>query len=185
MPIMVGKPITQLTFVKWMVWSLPNRWTYRMLKRSLTWLAMAIFMGISAWAQQAQWAPASDATAKFMLDAERRWEEAACDHNTIAETILADDFWGTLQDGTQYGKAEEVKATQDRSTSARECRISDTKVRLFGGSLAVVYGNGSSVRAGKDGRDQRQCLSFTDTWLKRNGKWQIIASHDTDLVCRK
>lgn len=155
-----------------------------MLKRSLTWLAMAIFTGASAPAQQAQWARAGDANAKFMLDAERRWEEAACDHNKIAETILADDFWGTLQDGTQYGKAEEVRATQDRSTSVRECRITDTKVRLFGDSLAVVYGNGSSVRAGKDGRDRRQCLSFTHTWLKRSGKWQIIASHDTELPCK-
>jgi hypothetical protein len=155
-----------------------------MLKRSLTWLAMAMFTGIFTQAQQAQWAPAGDANAKFMLDAERQWEEAACDHNKIAETILADDFWGTLQDGTQYGKAEEVKATQDRSTSARECRISDTKVRLFGDDLAVVYGRGNSVREEKDGRDRHQCLSFTDTWLKRSGKWQIIASHDTELPCK-
>jgi len=155
-----------------------------MLQRSLTWLAMTIFTAIPFQAQQGQWAAADHATVKLILDAERRWEEAACDHNQIAETILADDFWGTLQDGTQYGKAEEVKATQDSSTSARECRINDTKVRLFGNDLAVVYGKGSSVRAEKDGRDRRQCLSFTDTWLKRSGKWQIIASHDTELPCK-
>jgi hypothetical protein len=138
-----------------------------MLQRSLTWLAMMTFTGIPFQAQQGRWAAADHATVKFILDAERRWEEAACDHNRIAETILADDFWGTLQDGTQYGKAEEVKATQDRSTSARECRITDTKVRLFGDSLAVVYGNGNSVREEKDRRDRHQCLSFTDTWLER------------------
>jgi hypothetical protein len=152
-------------------------------KHQLTWLTLAILMAIPTQAQLGQWAPADNATAKFILDAEQRWEEAACDHNKIAEAILADDFWGTLQDGSQYGKMEEVRATQDKSKPTRECKISDTKVRLFGDNLAVVYGNGSSVRTGKGGRDQRQCLSFTDTWLKRNGKWQIIASHDTELPC--
>jgi hypothetical protein len=153
------------------------------MKHGLSWLAVAILTVIPTHSQQGQWAAADDATAKFILDAERRWEEAACDHNKIAETILADDFWGTLQDGSQYGKAEEVKATQDKSRPARECKISDTKVRLFGDNLAIVYGKGSSVRKGKDGRDQRQCVIFTDTWLKRNGEWQIIASHDTELHC--
>jgi hypothetical protein len=50
-------------------------------------------------------APADDATAKFVLDAERQWQEANCDHNKITEKILADDFWGTLPDGTGYGKS--------------------------------------------------------------------------------
>ncbi len=40
--------------------------------------------------------------------------------------------------GAAYGKAEEVKETEDRSKSGRECRISDTRVRLFGDNLAVV-----------------------------------------------
>jgi hypothetical protein len=156
-----------------------------MLKQISTWLAMAVFTLLTAQAQQARWASADDSAAKSMIDAERRWEESACDHNKSAELILAEDFWGTLQDGSQYDKAEEVKATQDTSKSAKDCRISDTKVRLVDDNLAVVYGKGSSVRKGKDGGDEPQCLVFTDTWLKRNGKWQIVAAHDTELPCAK
>jgi hypothetical protein len=145
--------------------------------------AIAVLTVVTTLAQQGGWAPSDDATAKFILDAEQQWEEAACNHNKSPETILADDFWGTAPDGTMYGKAEEVKDTADSSKSARECHISDTKVRLFGDNLAMVYGKGFSVRKGKDGRDGPRCLTFTDTWLKRNGKWQIVAAHDTQLPC--
>src|SRR5215472_4082321 len=122
-----------------------ERRAYRMFKQSVTWLTMTVVMTITAKAQQGRWLAADDATAKFILDAEQKWEEAACDHNKSTETILAEDFWGTAPDGTRYVKAEEVKDTEDSSKSARECRISDTKVRLFGDNLAMVYGRGFSV----------------------------------------
>ena len=109
-----------------------------MLKHTVTWLAMAVLSVLAAQAQQGRWAQANDATAKFILGAERQWQDANCDHNKITEKILADDFWGTLPDGAAYGKAEEVKETEDPSKSGRECRISDTRVRLFGDNLAVV-----------------------------------------------
>jgi len=43
----------------------------------------------------------------------------------------------------------------------------------------MVYGSERSVRKGKDGVEQSQCLIWTDTWLKRGGSWQIIAAQDT------
>jgi Domain of unknown function (DUF4440) len=155
-----------------------------MLKR-MTLLWIVVVTAIIAQAQQGHWAAADDASAKFILDAEQQWEEAACNHNKSPETILADDFWGTAPDGTQYGKADEIKDTQDLSKSASECHISSTKVRLIGNDLALVYGNGFSVRKGKSGREESRCLTFTDTWLKRSGKWQIVAAHDIQLACSK
>ena len=98
-----------------------------MLKQTMTWLAIAVLSVLTAQAQQGRWAQANDETAKFILDAERQWQDANCDHNKITEKILADDFWGTLPDGAAYGKAEEVKETEDPSKSGRECRISDTR----------------------------------------------------------
>jgi hypothetical protein len=47
-----------------------------------------------------------------------------------------------------------------------------------------VYGSESSVRKAKDGTEQIRCLIWTDTWLKRNGTWQIIAAQDTQFDCR-
>jgi len=147
-------------------------------------LVCAIITVAYAQGQQGRWAAADNPTAKFMVDAERQWAEAACTHNKIAEKILADDFQGTSPEGKRYTKSDEVADTADLSKTARECRLIDAKVRFFGDDLAVVYGSESSVRKSKAGTENSRCLIWTDTWLKRNGKWQIIAAQDTQFGCK-
>lgn len=134
--------------------------------------------------EQGRWAEADNATAKFMIDAERQWAEAACTHGKIAEKILAEDFQGTSPEGKRYTKSEEVADTTESSNTARDCRMTDAKVRFFGDDLAMVYGSESSVRKTKGGDEKSRCLIWTDTWLKRKGKWQIIAAQDTQIECK-
>jgi hypothetical protein len=134
--------------------------------------------------QQARWAAKDDATAKFIIDAERQWAEADCTHNNIAAEILAEDFQGTSPVGKRYTKPEEVANMQDRSKTARDCRLLDAKVRFFGENLAMVYGSETSVQKANDGTEGPRCLVWTDTWLRRNGKWQIIAAQDTRYECK-
>ena len=150
-------------------------------------IAFIIFTIISIAAapgQQANWATADDPTAKFIIDAERQWAEAACTHNKIAQQILADDFQGTSPEAKRYTKSEEVAETENGSSTARDCRLLDARVRFFGDSLALAYGSESSVRKVKDGSEKSRCLIWTDTWLKRDGKWQIIAAQDTQYDCK-
>jgi hypothetical protein len=149
-------------------------------------VVLVVFAGmtvVTGHGQQGQWAAADNTTAKFMVDAERQWAEAACTHNKITDKILADDFQGTSPDGKRYTKSEEVADVSDLSKTARDCRLIDAKVRLFGDNAAMVYGSESSVRKAKDGIEKSRCLIWTDTWLKRNGRWQIIAAQDTQLDC--
>ncbi len=143
-------------------------------------VALMLLVAGAAVGQQAHWAAADDATAKYMIDSERQWAEAQCTHSKIAEKILADDFEGTSPEATRYTKAEEVKDTTDPAKTAKDCKILDTpKVRFFGDNLAMVFGSESSMRDGKS-----RCLIWTDTWLKRGGKWQIIAAQDTQYPCK-
>jgi hypothetical protein len=153
-----------------------------MLKPAL--LFAAIALTLTAHAQQSRWADKSDPTAAFIIDSERQWAEAACTHGKIAETILADDFQGTSPEGQRYTKAEEVHDIQDPSKSARDCRLLDAKVRFYGDNLAMAYGSETSVRKAKDGAERPRCLIWTDTWLKPDGKWQIIAAQDTQIPCK-
>jgi hypothetical protein len=138
----------------------------------------------SAYGQQGQWAAADNPTAKFMIDAERQWAEAACTHTKIAQKILADDFQGTSPEGQRYTKSEEVSDAADTSKSAKDCRLIEAKVRFFGDSLAMVYGRETSASKAKDGTEQSRCLIWTDTWFKRNENWQIIAAQDTRFDCK-
>jgi hypothetical protein len=151
-------------------------------------VSLVVFLGttvVAARGQQGQWAEADNPTAKFIVDAERQWAEAACTHNKIAETILADDFQGTSpEDGRRYTKSEEVADNANSSKTARDCRLTNAKVRLFGDNLAMAYGSESSIQKTKVGTEKPICLTWTDTWLKRNGRWQIIAAQDTQFACK-
>jgi hypothetical protein len=147
-------------------------------------IVLASLTVVAAHRQQGQWAATDDPTAKFIVNAERQWAEAACTHNKITEEILADDFQGTSPEGKRYTKSEEVAEAAGSSTAARDCRLIDANVRFFGDNLAMVYGSESSVAKAKDGAEKPRCLIWTDTWLKRNGKWQIIAAQDTQFNCK-
>ena len=146
-------------------------------------LIFAVMTAAAVHGQQGRWATADNTVAKFVIDAERQWAEAACNHNKITEEILADDFQGTSPEGKRYTKSEEVADTADLSKTARDCRLIDAMVHFFADDLAMVYGSESSVPKTKEGTKSPQCLIWTDTWLKRNGKWQIIAAQDTQFGC--
>jgi hypothetical protein len=145
--------------------------------RHLATLALLLLAAISALGQTGRWAVSGDKTAKWMTDMERKWAEAACDNNLVAETVIADDFQGTAPDGKRYDKAGEVNDARHPTRKYRDCKLGEVKVRFFGENLALVYGSESRVRTDL-AKPKPETLIWTDTWLKRGGKWQIVAAED-------
>ena len=91
--------------------------------------------------------------------------------------MIADDFQGTATDGHRYDKAEAIAT--DPKVVARDCQLGQVKVRFFGDSIAIAYGAENRIRKAAGGKEARRCQVWTDTWLKRNEQWQIIAAQDT------
>lgn len=151
-----------------------------MLERIAKWMALAAFLlvGLAAGAQQAKWAPPSDQTAQSLISMERQWAQADCDGNLAIETILADDFQGTAPDGTRYTKTLEIQRTKTSKHEDHGCELGEVRVHFFGDSLAVLYGTESRFSKERDGVERSRTLIWTDTWLKRGGRWQIIAAQD-------
>jgi len=131
-----------------------------------------VLLSATASAQSSRWASADDKTAVWMISQERRWAESACDGNDVALALLADDFQGTSPSGKRYSRP-----TTAEKPTARDCKLGEVKIRFFGDNLAIAYGTESRVKT-KDGKDDVETLVWTDTWLKRNGRWQIIAAED-------
>jgi hypothetical protein len=134
-------------------------------------------------AQTGTWAPLNDKTAAALVDMERKWAEADCTREPVAATLLADDFEGTTPEGRRFDKAQAI-ADAASAPPTRDCRLGKVDVRLFGDAVAITYGTSSSVVQGSDGPAPRQCLAWTDSWLKRNGAWRIVAAHDTPIDCK-
>lgn len=138
---------------------------------------------IPARAQQSHWAPDDDKTAKYMIDMERKWAEGVCVDNGVVASLLADDFQGTSTKGARFTKADELKDEKGERT-AHDCGLDEAKVHFFGDSVAVVYGREHAAGKDKSQPSAKVCQVWTDTWLKRDEKWQIIASHDNRVECK-
>ena len=146
----------------------------------------------AAHAQQSHWATPDDKSAKFMIDMERKWAEGVCTNNGVISELLADDFQGTSTRGERYNKADELR-DEKGPHSAHGCALDDAKVRFFSSSsssslggedVAIIYGSEHAIGKDKTHPDAKQCQVWTDTWLKRNGKWQIAAAQDNKVECK-
>lgn len=146
-------------------------------------VTVVTLMLMPAHAQQSHWASADDKTAKYIIDMERKWAEGVCADNGVVANLLADDFQGTSTAGARYTKADELKDEKSVRTS-HDCGLDEAKVRFFGDNLAIVYGREHAIGKDKAQPKAKVCQVWTDTWLKRDGKWQIIAAQDNRAECK-
>ena len=145
---------------------------------------------VTALAQQSHWAAADDPAARYIIDSERQWAESGCTFKNIEARILAEDFQGTSpRDGSRYTKADALAENAHKSQAETDCRLLDARIRFFssgdGDKVAMVYGSETATQKDKGGKPVARCLTWTDTWLKRDGKWQIIGAQDAQFPCKR
>src|ERR1700740_2735707 len=149
-----------------------NPWTI-----TLAGMATSLLSWLPVQAQESRWAKSDELTARSLINYERLWAEAGCTHNGIEKTILAEDFQGTAPDGSRYSKKEAMAESPNKSPE-EACEIYGVTVHFFGDDIAVLYGSESAVHVEAGGRRHKVKLTWTDTWLKRHGIWQIVAAQD-------
>lgn len=143
-------------------------------------LLFAMGAGNSALAQQAgggRWADKDDPVAKQLIEGERKWTVLGCTANLVVDDLIADDFVGTSPDGPLYTK-EHILDEEKAGATEHDCKLLSARVRFFGSNVAIIYGKESAVLTGADGKEWKRTLIWTDTAMKRNGKWQLIAVQD-------
>jgi hypothetical protein len=109
------------------------------------------------------------------IQLEDQWTAALVRRDTVA-------FGGLLAPGFVYTEnallmnREEVIRNVTGSDSVEWARNEGMKVHDFG-DVQVITGVIHLRGKGKDGGFDRR-FQFTDTWQRRNGRWQIIAAQD-------
>jgi ketosteroid isomerase-like protein len=113
-------------------------------------------------------------TERYILESERQWAESVATGNTSTiERILADDFIGVDPKGVVYNKQQMIADTRNAPKYFVSNRLNDVKVRFYG-DTAIAQGSETwEKRSGERGR-----FVWTDTWIRRNGRWQIVAAED-------
>jgi uncharacterized protein (TIGR02246 family) len=111
---------------------------------------------------------------------ERAWLDAYEQHDAKAmEAIVADDFTITFPNGgvqTEPQIIASLKSPRPADGRSMKFRTEEVQPRAYGDVVILV---GVVVteyqRDGKTVSESRQ--RYTDTYVKRNGRWQVVASH--------
>ena len=113
---------------------------------------------------------------RYIRACEAEWATMNVTHDTKPlRGFLADDYRGVSSRNGVVDKAGQLVPP------ARSDIVSDTVdyVNLRYPSPEVIIAQGGETAVAKDG--QRSSLIWTDVWMLRAGRWQIVASHDSRL----
>ena len=91
----------------------------------------------------------------------------------------ADDIFDTDPGGRVTDKAQDKSDLSSGDLKFQSLELSDIKVHVYG-NVAVAVGN-TVVKGSYKGQDISAKYRFTDTWVKRKGKWQLAASQGTKI----
>ncbi len=134
-------------------------------------------------------APAASTAAveSELMQMEHDWADTLKTRDAaVIKRIEAEDVTLVYPDGTTGDRAQDVKDIESGALTADAWELSDMKVRVFDQDAAVVTGH-STVKNGKyknaNGKvnDISGEYRFTDTFVKRAGHWQVVASQGTKV----
>jgi ketosteroid isomerase-like protein len=122
-----------------------------------------------------------DVARRELTRAEDEWEHALKAHDAaFFQRTMSDDFVGTTVDGIS-DKATLVRVNADTSVIVDSVGRSEEKIRIYGnGTVGVITGR--FAERGHLGRRQLGVeFRYTEVWVKRNGRWQVVAGHYTPV----
>ena len=113
---------------------------------------------------------------------ERDWVKASVQRDREwLQQFLADEFISTHPtSGILKDKTREIAETVDPKMAVESMKLGDMNVRLLG-DVAIVTGRSSEIGGGNHLKDTDRSYLFTDTFIRRDGRWQLLASHSSRI----
>jgi hypothetical protein len=121
------------------------------------------------------------ASVAYISQKEASWAaQSVTNDDLLLREIIAEDYIGVSSSSKVMRKSDQIAEAVDGQKGPSDFlsnKLDYVDVHFFGKDLAVAQGAESwELRSGEHGR-----YIWTDTWLRRKGRWQIIASQDTRL----
>jgi len=151
------------------------------MKRAITVLVLAMAVLTLAQTQKKGMTPGTDAASKALIDLEEKWV-AALEKSDAAtlDTILADTYVDTDEESHRSDKQAVLAVVKSGDLKMTSVKISDMQVHIYGDAAVVT---GSAAQTGNfKGQQLKGKITFTDTFIRRNGKWTAVASQRSPVV---
>ncbi len=137
---------------------------------------VVLAFGVAILAQQK-----SGSAEQELLKLEQDWTNANVKADVaFLEQILAEDWVFTDPEGVVWTKAQSLAVLKSGEDKIASMVPDDMKARVYG-DAAVVTGRNTTKETLK-GKDISGLYRWTDTWIKKAGRWQCVATHASMIV---
>ena len=96
------------------------------------------------------------------------------------DRVLADEYSYTARDGEVLGKKEDLEGYKNNRNILRAANLSDQSVRVLARNVAVETGT-IHYTGRNSGKPFDLRKRYTTTWIRRDGRWQIVADHTSKI----
>ncbi len=145
-------------------------------------LASAFIPGLALAQQPKQETKQAPVTAveQQILQLEDDWSAAAQKKDgAFLQKLYADEYLFTDTDGSVSNKAQDI-AHLGANVVFTSFNLEDMKVHVYG-TTALVTGR-NTIQATSDGQDISGVYRFTDVFVKRDGRWQVVATQSSKVT---
>lgn len=99
---------------------------------------------------------------------------------SVSERYLADTYIFTGPNGMVENKSQAVADLKTGDLKLQQATLDDAKVQVYGDTAVVTYA--SKDKGTFKGKDITGNTRWTDVFVKRNGRWQVVASHGSSVT---
>jgi hypothetical protein len=142
------------------------------MKQLLVVLTLALLCVVPVWGQS----PAEKELIKVENDWSNAWVKS---DGKFLDQLYATEYLSTGSDGTLYNKVDGIKDDTSAEYAEKSLSLSDLKVHIYG-ETAVVTGR-YNVKFKKGGKAEQFDGRSTDVFVKRDGRWQCVATQGTKV----
>ena len=117
---------------------------------------------------------------QVLIQLETDWDAAFLRKDVLfVENALADEFIATYDDGSRGNKALELKLLTEFNQQVQSSYVDDFTVKVYGDTAVVWFTR--HLAGPRQGRRAEVTFRMTDTFVRRAGRWQCVASQSTKV----
>ena len=116
-----------------------------------------------------------------LLGLERQWWDAIVRRDqAFSERIVADDYTFTDPTGAVHDRQADIENARSGAVVIESAQLDDLSVRVYGETAVVTARN--TVKGRAMGQDISGPYRFLDVFVRRDGRWQCVASQMTRIL---
>jgi ketosteroid isomerase-like protein len=115
-----------------------------------------------------------------LLALQNQWAKARVDRNVaLLERIYSKEFWITSMNGSLVTRSEDIGVFASGEMKPDLVADDEMKVAVYD-DMAIVTGR-EQVKGTYKGRAGNFMLRFTNVYVRRDGRWQMVTHHSTEI----